>query len=392
VRAYPFGSADRLELDPQYAEIREREPLCPVRMPYGEDAWLVVRYDDVKTVRGDTRFSRAAKATHDEPRLLPDKVDGGIMDLDPPQHTRLRRLVANAFTVRRVEQLRPSAQKLAAGLLADMIAAGPPADLVESFAVPLPGTLICELLGVPYADRDRFRGWADAFMSTTSLGPEQRAALLGQLAGYFAELVAARRAEPVDDLLGALVLARDADDRLSEAELIQLAITLLAAGYETTATEITNFVYVVLTQPEQWALLRNRPGLVPTAVEELLRYVPLITATILARWALQDVPLSGGVVPAGAPVFASSEAADRDPGVFAEPNRLDLTRSPNPHLAFGHGPHHCLGAPLARMELQVALGALVDRLPGLRLAVGVDELRWKTGFVVRGPVALPVSW
>jgi cytochrome P450 len=149
---------------------------------------------------------------------------------------------------------------------------------------------------------------------------------------------------------------------------------------------------VLLTQPEQWALLRDRPGLIPTAVEELLRYAPLTTGTILARWAIEDVPLSGGVVPAGAPVFASSEAADRDPGVFAEPNRLDLTRSPNPHLAFGHGPHHCLGAPLARMELQVALGALVDRLPGLRLAAGVDELRWKTGFVVRGPVALPVSW
>jgi len=392
VRDYPFGPPDRLTLNPAYAQLRELEPLCPVRMPYGEDALLVTRYADLRTVRADPRFSRAAKAAHDEPRLVPDKVDGGIMDLDPPEHTRLRRLVAKAFTVARVERLRPRAVDVANRLLDGMIAAGPPADLVGAFAVPLPGTLICELLGVPYPDQDRFGGWAGAFMSTTLLDPAQRAAALGELAGYIAGLVAARRAEPADDLLGALVTARDEDDRLSEAELIQLAITLLAAGYETTATEITNFVYVLRTQPEQWELLRARSDLISTAVEELLRYAPLTAATILSRWATEDVPLSGGVVPAGPPVLASAEAANQDPAVFPDPARLDLARSPNPHLAFGHGIHHCLGASLARMELQVALAALLDRLPGLTLAVDPDELVWKTGLVVRGPVALPVRW
>jgi cytochrome P450 len=392
VRAYPFGPPDRLELDPGYAEVRAGAALCPVRLPYGEPAWLVVGYDDVRAVHGDPRFSRAAKAVHDEPRVFPDKVDGGIMDLDPPEHTRLRRLVAKAFTVSRVDRLRPRAEAVAAGLLDTMAAAGPPADLVAGFAVPLPATLICALLGVPYADQERFRDWAGAFISTTSLSPEARAERLAELAGYIAALLAARRAEPADDLLSGLVAAQDGDDQLSEAELVQLAIMLLAAGYETTATEITNFTYLLLTQREHWELLRGRPELVPTAVEELLRYSPLTAATILARWATEDVPLRVGTVPAGAPVLASSEAGDRDPTVFTDPDRLDLTRTPNPHLAFGHGPHHCLGANLARMELQVALGALVRRFPGLELAVRSDELEWKTGLVVRGPVALPVRW
>jgi cytochrome P450 len=392
MRKYPFGPPDRLQLHPQYAERREHEPLSQVRMPYGEDAWIVVRYDDVKKVLSDPRFSRAATAEHDEPRLYEGRFSGGITDLDPPEHSRLRRLVARAFTARRVELLRPRAEQVVAELIDRMEEAGPPLDLVEHLAVPLPSILICELLGVPYGDRSTFRKWADAFMSTTGMSSEEKQASLDQLGGYFAQLVAARRREPTDDLLGALVQARDAGDRLSEAELIQLAITLHAAGYETTATEIANFVYVLLGQPDQLDLLCSLPDLIPGAVEELLRFVPLTGATVLPRYATEPVELSGGVVPAGAPVLASRTAANKDPRAFSEPENLDLTRSPNNHLAFGIGPHVCLGAQLARMELQVALANLLRRLPGLRLAVSPDELRWKTGLAIRGPVALPAGW
>jgi cytochrome P450 len=188
------------------------------------------------------------------------------------------------------------------------------------------------------------------------------------------------------------VQARDADDRLSEEELVGLAVQLLPAGYETTASEIANFVFVLLCHPDQLEMLRGRPDLIPTAVEELLRYVPLTSGNTLPRYATEAVELSGGAVPAGSWVLFSVEAADRDPRVFTEPDRLDLTRSPNPHMAFGVGQHTCLGAHLARMELQVALGSLLRRLPGLRLAVDPGDLRWKMGTTVQGPVALPVAW
>lgn len=392
VRSYPFERLDRLELNPGYVDVREREPLCPVRMQYGPEAWLVARYEDARTVQADLRFSRAAARVHDEPRPWPVRFDTGIMDLDSPEHGRLRRLVAKAFTPRRVEELRPRAQEVAEGLLDRMVEAGPPADLVERFAVPLPSFLFSELLGVPYEDRDRFLRWGDAFMSTTALSPEQKAADMEEYGCYIARLVAARRQQPADDLLSAMVQARDADDRLSEEELVGLAAQLLPAGYETTAGEIANFVFVLLCHPDQLELLRGRPDLIPTAVEELLRYVPLTSGNTLPRYATEAVELSGGTVPAGSWVLFSAEAADRDPRVFAEPDRLDLTRSPNPHMAFGVGQHTCLGAHLARMELQVALGSLLRRLPGLRLAVPAGDLRWKMGTTVQGPVALPVAW
>lgn len=391
-RSYPFGAPDRLELDPMYTYLLEHEPLSRVRLRYGEDAWLVVRHVDVRTVLADPRFSRAASLTRDEPRVSPETPDRGIMDMDPPEHSRLRRLVAKAFTAHRVEQLRARVQEIADDLLDRMVEAGPPADLVDGFALPLPVTVICELLGVPYGDRAEFQGWSQALMSTTSLTPEQRRADLGKLSGYMAGLVAQRRREPTADLLGALVLARDQQDKLSEAELLFLAMGLLAAGHETTASQIPNFVYVLLNHPEQMGLLQGAPELMPGAVEELMRYVPLTAGPTIPRYATEDVGLSGGTVGAGDPVFVSRSAANRDPRVFADPDRLDLTRAPNPHVGFGHGVHHCLGAHLARLELQVALGSLLHRFPGLRFAVDERELRWKTGMFLRGLQALPVAW
>jgi cytochrome P450 len=392
-REYPFGEPEGLEFDPMLTRVREEEPLCRITMAYGDDGWLVTRYDDVRTVLGDLRFSRAQAAVRDAPRTQPHKVPGGIVDLDPPEHTRLRRVIAKAFTTRRVEALRPRTEEIAQDLIDAMIEAGPPADLVEAFSVPLPTTVICELLGVPYADQDRFRVYADAFMSTSALTGEQRAAYMAELAAYLGELVAARRRDTTDDLLSALVVAREEEDRLSEQEVIELATVLLAAGHETTATQISNFGYLLLTHPGQLAQVKERPELLPGAIEELLRFVPLTRLeTQLPRYALEEVELSGGTVPAGDPVQISYNAANRDPRTWTDPERLDVTREPASHLAFGHGAHHCVGAQLARMELQVGLGVLLNRLPGLRLAVAPDAVVWKRGMATRGPLELPVSW
>jgi cytochrome P450 len=394
VRRFPLGEPHGLTFDPRLDEIRETEPVCRVSLPYGEDAWLVSRYEDVRTVLSDPRFSRAETVVRDVPRTHEQKVPGGIVDLDPPEHTRVRRVIAKAFTARRVERLRPRAESIAGSVLDAMIAAGPPADLVADFALPFPTTVICELLGVPYADREKFGRWTDAFMSTTALTAEQRDARLGELAHYLGSLVAQRRREPADDLLGALVVAHDAEDRLSEQELIELATVLLAAGHESTASQIGNFVYTLLGHPEQLAVLRDAPASIPGAVEELLRYIPLPTTEAeLPRYATADVPLEGGTVPAGEAVLPLYSSANRDPRVFADPGRLDVRREATAsQLAFGHGVHHCVGAQLARMELQVALGALLSRLPGLRLAVPEEELRWKRGLATRGLLALPVAW
>jgi cytochrome P450 len=393
VRAYPFGPVDRLEIDPMYGWLRENEPLSRVKTPYGDEAWLLVRYDDVRTALGDARFSLAAAVTRDAPRQHPQKVGSILTDLDPPEHTRLRRLVAKAFTERRVAGLRTRAEQTTARLLDDMAKAGPQADLLTSFAEPLPGLMICELLGVPYADRDAFREWVAAFMSVTALTNEQRQERLGRLAEYLATQVAQRRRAPTDDLLGALVSARDEEDRLTEDELIQLTLLILAAGYESTASQIVNFTYTLLNHPDQLALLRARPDLMPGAIEELMRWVPLlVTADTLPRYALADVELSTGTVAAGEPVLLAKHAANRDPRRYPDPDRLDITRNAQGHLGFGHGAHHCLGASLARMDLRIAMAALLDRFPSLRLAVPAEELEWKTGMAVRGPVALPVTW
>jgi cytochrome P450 len=393
VRAYPFSEPDRLNLDPMYAWLREHEPVARIQMPYGEPAWLVTRYADARTVMGDPRFSRAAVLSRDEPRVTPRPTDPSILSMDPPEHTRLRRLVTKAFTVRRVEELRSRVQEIADELVDRMVETGPPADLVDTFALPLPVAVICELLGVPFADRGRFRVWSDGIMSTTSLPLAQIQEHYNSLVGYLAGLVEQRRREPTDaNLLGSLIQVRDEGDRLSEEELIGLALALLVAGHETTASQIPNFVYVLQTHPDLLRQLRERPELVPDAVEELMRWIPLGAASAFARYAVEDVELSEFVVPAGDPVLVSLAAANRDDRVFPDPDGIDLTRKPNPHVGFGHGAHHCLGAPLARLELQVALATLLRRLPNLRFAVAEEEIPWKKGLFVRGPERLPVAW
>ncbi|NIH81347.1 cytochrome P450 [Amycolatopsis viridis] len=392
-RSYPFGEPERLDMEPLFADLRANQPLVRVRLPYGEPGWLATRYEDVKVVLGDPRFSRAASLEHDEPRMRPQRsLPGGILSMDPPDHSRLRRLVMKAFTVRRIEQLRPRVQEIADGLVDEMVATGPPADLVESFGLPVPVTVICELLGVPYADRGDFRYWSDAFLSTTKYPPEEVQECTGRMRAYLEGLIAQRRAQPRDDLLSGLVAARDDEDRLSEEELVMLAMGLLVAGHETTASQIPNFVYTLLGHPDQLAVLRADLSLVPKAVEELMRFVPLGVGAGFARYALEDVELGGVTVRAGEAVLPALASANRDENAFPEPDRLDLRRRDTSHIGFGHGVHHCLGAPLARMELQVALGTLLRRLPGLRFAEGDAGVAWKEGMVTRGPERMLLTW
>jgi cytochrome P450 len=261
-RRYPF-SRNRLDPDPQYAELRRTDPVCRVQLPYGPPTWLVTGYHLTKSVFGDARFSRATIG-RDNPRECAvefGQVAESVMSMDPPAHTRIRQLAGRAFTTRRVERLRPRAQQIASGLIEDMVASGGPADLVEGFSFAFPAIIICELLGIPAADRHAFRGWTDAIVSTATSTPEQLQDTYLHLAGYLAGLFAQRRAHPGNDLLTWLVQARDNDDRLTETELLFLGMALLAGGYETTAHQITNMVYTLLSHDQQLRLLKARPEL-----------------------------------------------------------------------------------------------------------------------------------
>lgn len=391
--SYPFGEYERLDMHPQYAEYRKNQPVAKVHMPYGGDAWLATRYEDTKTVLADPRFSRAATIGNDVPRVRRAYEDPIIVAMDPPEHTRLRKLVAKAFTARRIERLRPRVEETVDGLVGQMIESGPPADLAERLSWPLPIAVICELLGVPPADHQTFRKLVDTWLSVGEARPlEEVTGALERLQRYMSELLEQRRAQPMDDLLSALVAARDGEDKLSEQEMVMLGITLLAAGHKTTANQLSSHVFALLERRRYWDELVAEPDLVPRAVEELLRYSPLAPAADNTRIATADVELSGQTIPAGDAVMVNYAAANRDDDVFPRPDELDFHRESNPHVAFGHGLHHCLGAPLARMELQIALGTLIRRLPGLELAVPPERIEWRKESVARGVRALPVRW
>ncbi|GGY89827.1 cytochrome P450 [Streptomyces nitrosporeus] len=387
--AYPFNEPDGLGLADAYREALERPGLLRVRLAYGEPAWLATRYADARLVLGDRRFSRAEALRHDEPRHTQGQQDSGILSMDPPGHTRLRTLVAKAFTVHQVEKLRPAVRELAHRLLDGLEAMGQPADLVEHYALPIPVAVICRMLGVPEEDRPRFRAWSDAALSTSSLTAEEFQRSREELRAYMAGLVEDHRRDPRPDLMTGLIEARDTGDRLSERELVDLCVGILVAGHETTATQIPNFVHALLDHPEQLAALRADPGLLRGAVEELMRFVPLGSGASFPRYATEDVEVGGTLVRAGEPVLVAIGAANRDALKFDGPGRLDVSRAGVQHLGFGHGVHHCLGAPLARLELQEALGALLGRFPNLRVA---GDVRWKDRMLVRGPSEMPVGW
>lgn len=392
-RTFPFSDRIDFGLDPEYAALRAHEPVVRVTMPYGGQAWLLTRHADVKKASTDPRLSMHAAADWDVPRAAPRALDSvGLMGMPPEAHARLRRMVSRAFTARRVAALRPRIAEITHGLIDGLVAHGGPADLVERLALPLPTAVICEMLGIPQADRHIFRDFTEALMSATRYTEEQVAQACEEFADYLRGYVAMRRERPEDDLLSALVQAHDDGETLTENELLMLTGGLLVGGHETTAHQLAGHVAVLLSDRSRYELLVARPELIPAAVEELLRFVPLWVSAGPSRVATEDVEIGGVTIRAGEAVVYSLASANRDETVFERADEVVLDRAANPHMAFGQGPHFCLGAPLARAELQCSLEALTSRLPGLRLAVPEEKLTWHGEMLVRGLVELPVEW
>jgi cytochrome P450 len=321
---------------------------------------------------------------------LPAALDANLLNMDPPDHTRIRRLVTRAFTPGRIERMRPDIQLLADQLLDGMADRGH-ADLVAEFAAPLPITVICDLLGVPYDSRRDFRAWTDALVAPDPANPDGAKHAVVAMLSYFPELIADKRRAPGSDLLSDLINVRDDSDKLSEDELTSLAFLILSAGYENTVQLIGTAVLALLDHPEQWAALRDSPDKVDDAVEELARFDgPALLA--IRRFPVEDVEIGDVTIPAGQTVMLSLASANRDPARFRDPDRLDVDRRDSGHLALGHGIHYCVGAPLARLETQIAVRTLLRRFPALQLAVPRDELRWRPSMRARGLTVLPVRF
>jgi cytochrome P450 len=379
--------------DPKHRSLLGGQPFARVELPGGDVGWLAGGYDEVRQVVTDPRFSRA-RAVAPGRVLLGFEVfaSGSINGMDPPEHTRLRRLVAKAFTVRRVEALRPRVAGIVGELIEEMLRGPQPADLVAAFALPLPVQVICEMLGVPEADMAQFHTWSDTVLGDWQRGSELIMTAMVSMYEYFGRLIEMKRAEPGDDLMTALIAARDDGDRLSETELTTLGCTLLIGGHETTANQIGQSLVTLLDHPDELARLVAAPALIPGGVEELLRFTPIGGTLPPARMATQDVAVGDVTVRAGEVVVPLYATANRDPAEFSDPDRLDVGRRLVSHLGFGAGAHHCLGAQLARMELQEAFRGLLGRLPGLRLAVPASELSYKPGMAIFSLRELPVSW
>jgi cytochrome P450 len=378
---------------PTYHRLRAEDPVH--HSPLG--FWVLTRYDDVVAALRDPRLAKEAIAAFVAARFgAPIPALGlSMLDRDPPDHTRLRSLVSKAFTPRVVEGLRPHIQQIVDGLLAGVAEAGS-MDLVEEFAYPLPVIVICEMLGVPVADQERFKAWSldiARSLDTIMLPPDSDVGRRGVaarhgLADYFRELIAERRAKPRADMLSALIAAEEAGDKLNENELLATCILLLVAGHETTVNLLSNGTLALLRNPDQLRRLRENPALIGTAVEELLRYDGPVQRT--ARIPSEDMTIAGRKIAAGEMVMPFLGAADRDPAQFPEPDRLDIGRKDNRHIAFGLGIHFCLGAPLARIEGQIAINALVKRFPKLALATETPEFR--QSLTLRGLKSLPLSF
>ncbi len=389
----PFTITDESQRSARYAELAATGPVHRITLPTGEPAWLITGYGEVRRALHDPRLVKSVTVMANLGRdLVPPGVftamASHMLNYNPPDHTRLRRLVTTAFTRRRVELLAPRIQQITDDLL-DEMAKEERTDLITSFALPLPITVICELLGVPAEHRTAFRRWSSIVVTGMLAGPDALATAIIALVSYLRELVDAKRATPADDLLSALVATRDGQDQLTDDELTSMVFLILVAGHETTVNLIGNGTLALLTNRGQRELLRAQPDRLAAAVEELLRFDgPLQTATM--RCTAEPVDIGGVTIAAGEIVLLSLLTANRDPGCIAAPDILDITRTDNPHLAFGHGIHHCLGAPLARLEGRIALGSLLTRFPRLRLAVPAEELARQPGVLINSLDSLPV--
>jgi len=391
---FPFPVDAALEPPAEWAELRAKCPVAHVQLASGDEAALITRHADVKTILSDPRFTRPTRG--DDAARMTDTEEGGIFNSEMsaviPQHGEAhlawRRSIGKWFTAKRMNALRPGIAAMAEQLIDEMVAKGAPADLKASLGFPLPVWVICDMLGVPDADRDRFSHWSDAMLSMTRFSADEMKAAELEFGMYMAAHIAAKRENPGDDLLSALITD---PEPMSDVTLIATGIGLLVAGHETTANMITKMVAMLLEDRSRWESLLADPSLVRTAVEESMR-MDANAGLGMARYLTEDVEIGGTVLPRGTTAMCSMAAANRDEEAFERASEMDLARTPNQHLAFGAGAHACLGQPLARTELQVVLEVLLRKLPSLDLAVGVDDLRRVEGLVVGGLVELPVRW
>ncbi|SDD40868.1 Cytochrome P450 [Geodermatophilus telluris] len=385
---------------PVYARLRAERPVVKVRTPRF-DSFLVTRYADAREALSDPRLSKDLYRAGDTYLAVfgekARQINTNMLNSDPPEHTRLRRLVTQAFTPKRIEAMRPRVEAIVAGLL-DRISPRGECEFVDEFALRLPLAVIGDLLGIPEADHEEILAGTQVIrtVGTGGRSPQEDRAAIGQaqerLHAYFTGLVAAKRAHPGEDLVSGLIAARDGDGRLSEAELVSSCFLLLFAGYQTTSDFLGNAVVALLTHPDEMARLLADPDRVPEAVEELLRFDGSVPVSSF-RFATEDLEIGGVTVPAGSIVTVVLSAADHDPELTAEPDRLDLDRGPTQHLAFGHGIHYCLGTALARLEATTALRQVLLRLPDLRLDVPVEELQWlPAASAFRGLLSLPLRF
>ncbi|MEU0339505.1 cytochrome P450 [Streptomyces bobili] len=398
LRFDPWDPAFVADPYPAYAELRERGRVIRYEPT---DQWLVPHHADVSALLRDRRLGRTYqhRFTHEDfGRTAPPEEyepfhtlnDHGMLDLEPPDHTRIRRLVSKAFTPRTVERLKPYVERLAGELVDGLVAAGG-GDLLTDVAEPLPVAVIAEMLGIPASERAPLRPWSADICGMYELSPSEETAGRAvrasvEFSEYLLELIAARRKEPGDDLISGLIAAHDEGDRLTEQEMISTAVLLLNAGHEATVNATVNGWWALFRNPDQLAALRADHSLVPTAVEELMRYdTPL---QLFERWVLDEIEIDGTVIPRGAEIAMLFGSANHDPSVFAAPDRLDLTRGENPHISFSAGIHYCIGAPLARIELAASMGALLAKAPTLRLAAEPER---RPNFVIRGLAGLSVE-
>lgn len=384
---------------PFLAQLRATEPVYRTTLPDGTPVWLVARYNDVLTLLRDERFTknRRSALTPEQARKLPwtppmfRPLERNMLDLDPPDHTRLRSLVHKAFTPQLVDKMRTRVQALADELL-DLVGPRSEIDLIKDYALPLPMTIITEILGVPTKDRDNFHKWSNAVVSLTSPKPTLRVIpSVWRFIRYLRRFFKVRRRDPRDDLVSALIRAEEAGDRLNEDELLAMVFLLLIAGQETTVNLIGNGMLALLQNPHQMERLRSEPSLIKFAVEELLRYTSPVLMTT-ERYALDNATMQEVKIPRGEMILGVIGSANRDETVFDTPDELNLAREPNKHLSFGQGIHFCLGAPLARMESQIAINTLLARVPNLQLTIDPESLRWRPSMLLRGLQTLPVKF
>lgn|SRR5690606_3726512 len=391
--SFPMSRSCPLSPPPDYERLRQEQPVARVRTPGGW-AWLVTRHADVRAVLTDPRFS-SDRRHPGFPRLVPgqgmNKQLGPVLvGMNPPEHTAARRAVLGEFTVKRIQALAPRIQEIVDDHVTAMLAGPRPVDLVQALSLPVPSLVICELLGVPYDDHEFFQERASRMIRRTT-PPEQRAQAVEELRSYLDRLVARKEQEVTDDLIGRQITKQRETGEVDRGGLVSLAFLLLIAGHETTANMISLGTLALLENPDQLAAITADPSRTPAAVEELLRYFSIADA-VTARVATEDVEVGGVLIRAGEGVIALSAAANHDPEVFERPGDLDLTRNARGHVAFGFGPHQCLGQNLARLELQIVFDTLFRRIPGLRPAVPVAELPFKDDAAVYGLYEFPVTW